>query len=86
MASSKESDDHLERVLRSMTNADDLRELTLHMSERAMACFKEVADSKIGTALDEALRDGSLQTEAIQLSKDRFDEEMRRWLIAHGYL
>lgn len=77
--------DHLERVLTAMP-LGDRRELTLHMAGLACDYFSELAKALTDEELRRKAADGSLLAESKQLSAEHFDENMRRWLIAHGYL
>jgi hypothetical protein len=78
--------DPLERVLRGITNADDLRELTKHMATKAIECFTRVCSNLSSDELDQGLADGSIREKAVKLSDAEFDVVLRRWLIEHGYL
>lgn len=78
--------DPLERVLRSITNADDLRALTLYMTEKALDDFKRVCVGLSNGELKAGILDGSLSKKCKELSQSEFDATMRRWLIQHGYL
>lgn len=86
MATNKDEPDHLERVLCAMTSAEDIKELTMHMSTKAIDYFAELAKGLSEDELRRRATDGSLLAEAKELSQARFDEDMRRWLIAHGYI
>lgn len=78
--------DPLERILRSMTNADDLRALALFMAEKAMNDFKRVCEGLSDDDLRKGILDGSLGVKCKALSDSEFDATMRRWLIEKGYL
>jgi hypothetical protein len=85
MATSDEPDP-LERIMLSMTDAEDLKALTIHMTTRAIEYFSDLARSLSEDELRRQSEDGSLLAEAKRLSEVHFDEDMRRWFIAHGYL
>lgn len=78
--------DPLERILRGMTNADDLRELTIYMTVKSLDDFKRVCVGLSNEELKTGILDGSLTEKCKQLSLSEFDETMRRWFITHGYL
>jgi hypothetical protein len=78
--------DPLERILRGMTNADDLKELTLHMSTQAIDCYARVCSGLTSEELQAGITNGTIATKVKQLVDDEFEVTMRRWLAAHGYL
>lgn len=78
--------DPLERILRSITDPEHLRELTLYMSERALDIFTEVCKGLTDAEVRQGVLDGTLRATVHRIAHENFDATMRRWLIEKGYL
>jgi len=78
--------DPLERVLRSITNADHLRQLVLDSTDNAFAIMKKMSKELPEEELCAGLEDGSFQLKVEKAVRDQTEDFIRRWLIKYGYL
>ena len=78
--------DPLERVLRSITDADHLRQLVLDSTEHALNTMKAMSEEMSEEELRAGFEDGSFQKKVEQTVHDGTEEFIRRWLIKYGYL
>lgn len=78
--------DPLERVLRSITDADHLRQLVLDSTDNAFAIMKRMSKELPEEELQAQLEDGSFQLKVEKAVRDQTEDFIRRWLIKYGYL
>lgn len=82
----EEYTDPLERVMRSITNADHLRQLILDSTENGIDTMKKMADELPEEELRAMLIDGSFHVLVLKAVEDGTEDFLRRWLIKYGYL
>lgn len=78
--------DPLERVLRSITDADHLRQLVLDSTANAFAIMKQMSKELPEEELIAGLDDGLFQLKVEKAVRDQTEDFIRRWLIKYGYL
>lgn len=78
--------DPLERVLRSITDADHLRQLVLDSTQHGLDTMKAMSEAMSEDELRAGLEDGSFQEKVVKAVHDGTEEFIRRWLIKYGYL
>ena len=85
MANEDEPDD-LERVMRSITDPDALRQLTVDMTDIGLGIFQEMLKGCTTEQANDRDYMDRLTDRAKQKTRDDMPMNIRRWLIKHGYL